>query len=93
MALEYAKKITTIPDKTIVLLISDLYDNKDYKYMYKSAKDIIEARSKLFVLPALDYNADASYDKEAAKQLSKIGAKVAAITPNELSKWISTVIS
>ena len=93
MALEYAKKITTIPDKTIVLLISDLYDNKDYKYMYKSARDIIEARSKLFVLPALDYNADASYDKEAAKQLSKIGAKVAAITPNELSKWISTVIS
>ena len=93
MALEYAKKITTIPDKTIVLLISDLYDNKDYKYMYKSARDIIEARSKLFVLPALDYNADASYDKEAAKQLSKIGAKVAAITPNELSKWISSVIS
>ena len=93
MALEYAKKITTIPDKTIVLLISDLYDNKDYKYMYKSARDIIEARSKLFVLPALDYNADASYDKDAAKQLAKIGAKVAAITPNELSKWISTVIS
>ncbi|WP_028328714.1 VWA domain-containing protein [Brachyspira alvinipulli] len=92
-ALEYAKKITTIPEKTIVLLISDLYDSNDYKYMYKSAKDIIEARSKLFVLPALDYNADASYDKNAAKQLARIGAKVAAITPNELSKWISNVIS
>ena len=92
-ALEYAKKITTIPEKTIVLLISDLYDSNDYKYMYKSSKDIIEARSKLFVLPALDYNADASYDKNAAKQLSRIGAKVAAITPNELSKWISNVIS
>ncbi|EKV58060.1 VWA containing CoxE family protein [Brachyspira hampsonii 30446] len=93
MALEYAKKIITVPDKTIVLLISDLYDSNDYKYMYKSARDIIESRSKLFVLPALDYNADASYDKEAAKQFSKIGAKVAAITPDELSKWISTVIS
>ncbi|OEJ15314.1 hypothetical protein BFL38_13530 [Brachyspira hampsonii] len=93
MALEYAKKITTVPDKTMVLLISDLYDSNDYKYMYKSARDIIESRSKLFVLPALDYNADASYDKEAAKQFAKIGAKVAAITPDELSKWISTVIS
>ena len=92
-ALEYAKKITTIPEKTIVLLISDLYDSNDYKYMYKSAKDIIEARSKLFVLPALDYNADSSYDKNAAKQLARIGAKVAAITPNELSKWINNVIS
>ena len=93
MALEYAKKITTIPDKTIVLLISDLYDSNDYRHMYKSARDIIESRSKLFVLPALDYNADASYDKEAAKQFAKIGAKVAAITPDQLSKWISTVIS
>ena len=92
-ALEYAKKITTIPEKTIVLLISDLYDSNDYKYMYKSSKDIIEARSKLFVLPALDYNADSSYDKNAAKQLARIGAKVAAITPNELSKWINNVIS
>ena len=92
-ALEYAKKITTIPEKTIVLLISDLYDSNDYKYMYKSSKDIIEARSKLFVLPALDYNADSSYDKNAAKQLARIGAKVDAITPNELSKWISNVIS
>ncbi|WP_300369079.1 VWA domain-containing protein [Brachyspira sp.] len=93
MALEYAKKITTVPNKTIVLLISDLYDSRDYQYMYKSARDIIEARSKLFILTALDYNADASYDKEAAKQFAKIGAKVAAITPDELSKWISTVIS
>lgn len=92
-ALEYAKKITTIPDKTIVLLISDLYDGNDYKYMYSSANDIIEARSKLFILPALDYNADASYDKTAAAKFAKMGAKVAAITPNELSKWISSVIS
>ena len=92
MALEYAKKITTVPDKTIVLLISDLYDGS-YKSMYKSAKDIIESRTKLFVLPALDYSASASYDKEAAKHFAKIGAKVAAITPDELSKWISSVIS
>ena len=73
--------------------VNDGYDSNDYKYMYKSSKDIIEARSKLFVLPALDYNADSSYDKNAAKQLARIGAKVAAITPNELSKWISNVIS
>ena len=92
-ALEYAKKITTVPDKTIVLLISDLYDGNDYKYMYGSANDIIESRSKLFILPALDYNADASYDKTAAAKFAKMGAKVAAITPDELSKWISTVIS
>ncbi|WP_295160505.1 VWA domain-containing protein [uncultured Brachyspira sp.] len=92
-ALEYSRKITVNSDKTIVLLISDLYDGNDYKYMYKSAGDIIESGSKLFILTALDYNSNASYDKNAAQKFAKIGAKVAALTPNELSNWISSVIS
>lgn len=92
-ALEYAKKITFAPDKTIVLLISDLFDSNDYKLMYKNANDIIEAGSKLIVLTALDYNANSIYDKEAARYFSKIGAKVGASTPSKLSKWISDIIS
>ena len=92
-ALEYAKKITFAPDKTIVLLISDLFDSNDYKLMYKNANDIIESGSKLIVLTALDYNANSIYDKEAARYFSKIGAKVGALTPSKLSKWISDVIS
>ena len=92
-ALEYAKKITFAPDKTIVLLISDLFDSNDYKLMYKNANDIIEAGSKLIVLTALDYNANSIYDKEAARYFSKIGSKVGALTPSKLSKWISDIIS
>lgn len=92
-ALEYAKKITVAPDKTIVLLISDLFDSNDYKLMYKNANDIIEAGSKLIVLTALDYNANSIYDKEAARYFLKIGAKVGALTPSKLSKWIGDIIS
>lgn len=92
-ALEYAKKITFAPDKTIVLLISDLFDSNDYKLMYKNANDIVESGSKLIVLTALDYNANSIYDKEAARYFSKIGAKVGALTPSKLSKWISNIIS
>lgn len=92
-ALEYAKKITFAPDKTIVLLISDLFDSNDYKLMYKNANNIIESGSKLIVLTALDYNANSIYDKEAARYFSKIGAKVGALTPSKLSKWISDIIS
>ena len=92
-ALEYAKKITFAPDKTIVLLISDLFDSNDYKLMYKNANNIIEAGSKLIILTALDYNANSIYDKEAARYFSKIGAKVGALTPSKLSKWISDIIS
>lgn len=92
-ALEYAKKITFAPDKTIVLLISDLFDSNNYKLMYKNANDIIESGSKLIILTALDYNANSIYDKEAARYFSKIGAKVGALTPSKLSKWISDIIS
>lgn len=92
-ALEYAKKITTIPDKTIYLLISDLEDSNDYKCMHNSVKGIIEARSKIFILTALDYECNESYDKNAAQKLSKLGAKVAAITPNKLAQYVNDVIS
>lgn len=92
-ALEYAKRLVTAPHKTIVVLVSDLYDGNDYRYMYRSARDLVEAGSKLFVLPALDYSAVSSYDKNAAAQLAKVGADVAAITPEELAEWIGKVIS
>lgn len=92
-ALEYGKKLITAPQKTIVVLVSDLYDGNDYRMMYRSCRDIIEAGSKLFVLPALDYEAAPCYDKNAAKYLAGLGADVAAITPEELAEWIGKIIS
>lgn len=92
-ALEYAKKITAFPEKTIYLLISDLEDSNDYKYMHNSVKGIIEARSKIFILTALDYDCNESYNKNAAQKLSKLGAKVAAITPNKLAEYVNDIIT
>jgi hypothetical protein len=92
-ALEYAKKLIAAPQKTIVVLVSDLYDGNDYRLMYTSARDIIEGGAKLFVLPALDEEARGDYDKNAAKQFSKLGAQVAALTPSDLADWIGRVIN
>lgn len=92
-ALEYAKKITAFPEKTIYLLISDLEDSNDYKYMHNSVKGIIEARSKIFILTALDYDCNESYNKNAAQKLSKLGAKVATITPNKLAEYVNDIIT
>ncbi|AEF82880.1 VWA domain-containing protein [Leadbettera azotonutricia] len=92
-ALEYAKKLITAPQKTMVVLVSDLYDGSDYRLMYKSSRDIIESGAKLFVLPALDYQASSVYDKNAALHFAKMGASVAAITPEDLAEWIGKVIS
>ncbi len=92
-ALEYARKLITAPQKTIVVAVTDLYDGNNYNYMYRSCRDILESGSRLFVLPALDYSSTPCYDKRAAKALANMGADVAAITPEELAEWIGKIIS
>jgi hypothetical protein len=92
-ALEYGKKLVVAPQKTIFVLVSDLYDGNNYNLMYRSCRDIIEAGSRLFVLPALDYSSTPCYDKRAAKSISLMGADVAAITPEKLAEWIGKIIS
>jgi uncharacterized protein with von Willebrand factor type A (vWA) domain len=92
-ALEYAKKLIAAPQKTIVVLVSDLCDGNDYRLMYNSSRDIIESGAKLFILPALDYSAHGTYDKNAARYLAKMGADVAALTPEDLAEWIGKVIA
>jgi len=74
-------------------MVSDLYEGNDYKYMYRSGRDMLESGSRLFVLPALDYNSNPSYDKQAARQFASLGADVAAITPEDLAEWIGKIIS
>lgn len=90
--LDYAISKITQPQKTIVVLVSDLYDGYDYRQMYKRVYDIVESGARIFVLPALDYDAHGSYDKNAAQKMADLGADVAAITPKELARWIAKVV-
>lgn len=91
-ALEYAKKQVAAPHKTIVVLVSDLYDGNDYRLMLRSGRDLVESGCRLFVLPALDYDALSCYDQRAARGFAALGAHVAAITPEELAKWIGNTV-
>lgn len=91
-ALDYAITKITQPQKTIVVLVSDLYDGYDYRQMYRRVFDIVEMGSRMFVLPALDFEAHPSYDKNAAQKMANLGANVAAITPKELAQWIAKIV-
>ncbi len=92
-ALCYGQKLMANPQKSIVILISDLYDGNNYKFMYSACSDIIEAGAKFFVLPALDYSSSPCYDRRAAENMAKRGAEVCAVTPEGLAEWIGNVIS
>lgn len=92
-ALDYVTTLITQPNKTIVILVSDLYDGYDYRQMYKRVFDIVESGAKMFVLPALDYEiSSGSYDRGAAQKMADLGAEVAALTPKELAKWIAKIV-
>jgi Mg-chelatase subunit ChlD len=92
-ALNYCQGLMDNPHRTIVILVTDLYEGAGYGAMYSRAKDIIEAGAKLMVLTALNINAEPVYDKGAAEKMVALGANVAAITPGGLAKWIAEIIS
>ncbi|MDA2668829.1 MULTISPECIES: VWA domain-containing protein [Bacillus] len=92
-ALRYATNQIEIPHKTIVVLVTDLYEGGSYNEMYREAMKIVESGAKLIVLTSLDPTAQPFYDKEAAKKIAALGAHVAALTPGRLAQWIATIIS
>ena len=92
-ALQYCETLIENPHRTMVILVTDLYEGYGYGNMYATAKSIIESGAKLIVLTALDMEATPIYDKNAAQKMASLGAEVGAMTPGGLSEWIAKIIS
>ncbi|MDE7478523.1 MAG: VWA domain-containing protein [Lachnospiraceae bacterium] len=92
-ALAYCEQLIEMPHRTMVILVSDLYEGCGYGHMYQVSKSIIESGAKLIVLPALDHDAVPNYDKNAAAVLADMGASVGAMTPEELSAFIAKILA
>jgi len=91
-ALAYCEGLVSTPSRTILVLISDLFDGAGYHAMYAHTASMIEAGVKVICLTALDSDCAGMYDKTAAKRLSSMGASVASLTPGELAGWVGEVI-
>lgn len=91
-ALAYCDQLIEIPAKTIVVLVTDLFEGGGYPNLYAAGKRIMEGGSKLLVLTALDSEAEPNYDKHAAAVLAEMGAEVAAMTPKYLADWVGNII-
>ena len=78
--------------RTMVVLVTDLYEGGGYHRLYQVSSGIIESGAKLIVLPALDHDAVPNYDKRAAATLADMGASVGAMTPEELSGFIAKIL-
>lgn len=92
-AMQYCEQLISSPHRTMVVMVTDLYEGGPYGAMYARAKSIIESGAKLIILTALDNEASAAFDRNAASKMAALGAQVAAMTPGGLAKWIAEIIS
>lgn len=91
-AVGYCDTLIDNPDRTIVVLITDLYEGGGVGNLYAATRGIIEAGSKMIVLTALDMNANPNYNRNVAADMVRLGANVAAMTPNQLAEWVADIV-
>lgn len=88
-ALAYASTLVHEPRRTIIVLISDLFEGGDPGQMLGLVKSLVESGVTFLGLAALDERAEPSYDRNIAKTIVRLGGHVGAMTPGELATWVA----
>lgn len=91
LALRYAETLVSNPRRTIVVLVSDLFEGNEPMALLRAAVKLMEAGVTLFVLTALDQRAEPAHDEQMARKLVDLGAEAAALTPDRLAEWVARV--
>jgi len=91
-ALRYCEGLIEYPHRTMVVLVSDLYEGGSYDRLYRTARDIMESGAKLIALTALDMEANPNYDRRTAQRFSDMGAHVGAMTPEHLVEFMAKLM-
>lgn len=89
--LAYVEREITEPHKSIVVLITDLYDSEPAK-MVKMTRDMIESGVKFIVLPALG-STSPSYSRHVADQMAGVGAHVGVLSPDRLIEFVAQIVN
>ncbi|MGE5183054.1 MAG: VWA domain-containing protein [Acidobacteriota bacterium] len=91
-AVQYAEGLIENPARTVVVLITDLYEGGDADALVRSVKRQTTSGVRFVTLAALDNRAAPVYDKELGARLVKVGASVGAMTPNQLVGFLKDVL-
>lgn len=83
-AVAYAQQLVRRPEKTVVVLLSDLYEGGDPSALKVRVSDLVDSGVKVIVLLALDYASRPAHDREMAAWFASRGCRVASCTPEAL---------
>jgi uncharacterized protein with von Willebrand factor type A (vWA) domain len=88
-AVQYATEIIEAPSRAIVVLISDFFEGGDAYRLLSLIKGLVEQRTTVLGLAALEVDATPNYDRNMAAQMVELGAHVGAMTPGQLAEFIA----
>lgn len=91
-ALAAALAQVEVPRRSVVVLISDLYEGHDARRVLSEAARLVGSGVSVLALAALDRRGNPDYDRAMAEQLVARGVQVAAMTPDHLVDWLATTM-
>ncbi|ASP39396.1 hypothetical protein CHH28_12250 [Bacterioplanes sanyensis] len=91
-AMAYTNEIMTQPSRSLMVLISDFYEGAEESRLIGEVDRLVQQGVKVLGLAALDDQCDPIFNQPLAQQLTDVGMKTAAMTPNELVDWVAKEI-
>ncbi|MGC4093772.1 MAG: VWA domain-containing protein [Polyangiaceae bacterium] len=88
-AVGYAQGLVENPRRTLVVLITDLFEGGNEQVLLTRIKALCDQGSTVLVLAALDEQANPAFNRDLARQAANVGAHVGAMTPGELVAFIA----
>jgi hypothetical protein len=83
-AVRYGASLVAQPDRTLFILVTDLYEGGDARALVRQLAALRESRVQVLCLLALNDAGRASYDKDLARQVAALDIPTFAATPRRL---------
>ncbi|MEO8705866.1 MAG: DUF5682 family protein [Kofleriaceae bacterium] len=90
--LRYARSLVTVPQRTIVIVVTDFEEGFAIEGLLGEVRALVEAGVICLGLAALDDRGAPRYAVPIAEQVAGAGMPIAALTPVELARWIGEKI-
>ena len=92
-ALRYARGLVTVPNRTMVVVISDFEEGYPVGALIAEVRALVESGCAVLGCASLDDRGTARYCVGVAEQLAAAGMPVAALSPLELARWVGERVS
>jgi Mg-chelatase subunit ChlD len=91
-ALGYCAQVVTRPAKTVLVLITDLFEGGDVASMRRRAADLVASGVKVVCLLALSDDGAPIFDEENAAAFARVGIPTFACTPDAFPDLMAAAI-